>query len=157
MYIYVYIHVIHVYDMINSNVCNDPFICLLQLIHICAMTHSPWPIRHIHTCLQIFATFHAWQPWITVTAHTWMSHNTDMSESWRIYERVMAHIRVSHGTCINESWHTYEWVMAHIRVSHGTYINESWHNCFQLLRIRRFIQTMQCTMGWLRLVGSLKL
>ena len=56
---------------------------------------------------------------------------------------------MSHGTHTNESWHTYKWVMAHIRMSHGTHINESWHTYEWVLMIH--------PMGWLRLVGSIKL
>ena len=109
------------------------------------------------------------QKWMS-HAHTWMSHGAHMNESCDV-QVVLWMRRVTH---MNESWHKHEWVMAHIWMSpvtyklcyecvvshiwmsHGTSMNESWHTyeCDGQVTYR---WGTSCVMGWLRLVGSIKL
>ena len=86
------------------------------------------------------------------------SHVTRMHESCYTYT-------TSHVTGMNESCHTYEWVMLHIWMSHVTHMNVEMLEfvVFRwLFEISEFICSLQFIrylfdMGWLRLVGSLKL
>jgi len=66
--------------------------------------------------------------------HVWDNRRDIVTfQSCYTYKWVMSRIWMSHGTHMKESCHTYEWVMAQLWMSHVTH------------------------MGWLRLVGSLKL
>jgi len=74
-----------------------------------------------------------------------------MNGSWHTYEWIMSHIWMSHVTHMNESCRTYEWVMLHIWMRHVTHMSESCHTCVP------WPIHLAMNMGWLRLVGSLKL
>jgi len=60
------------------------------------------------------------------------------------------HTRISHVTDMKESCHTYEWVNSHVRMRHVAHLNDS---CHTYGRVMSHI----CIMGWLRLVGCLKI
>ena len=133
----------------DAYVRHDSFICVTRLIYMCDMTL--WYVWH--------------DSWRTGgdSSHVWMSHATQMNEPCHTYEWVMSHKWMSHVTHMNESCHTYEWVMSH----------DSWHTRGDTSHIWRLFDTSPKsgvsyswphsspthtirTMGWLRLVGSLK-
>jgi len=91
--------------------------------------------------------------------YTWMSHVThmngavkelggqiDINKLWHTPQRVIPHIWMNDGTHINELCHTYEWVMSHTSMNNVTHMNGALKD-----------HSRQVDMGWLRLVGSLKL
>jgi len=98
-----------------------------------------------------------------VTPHIWMGHATRMNasclaymdESCHIFKLVTSHIWMSCVTRTHETCHTHGWVMSHIWRSDGTGVNELGHTYEWVVS---HIWTCHIThMGWLRLVGSLKL
>jgi len=92
---------------------------------------------------------------IRVMSHVWMGYTTRMNELCHAYEWVMSHTCTSQVTHENESRYTYEEVMSHIWMSHVTYMNESCHTYDWVLQ--PLLGNLSHGMGWLRLVGSLKL
>jgi len=97
--------------------------------------------------------------WIVLTCHMthwvmWMSHAAHLNESHHTYEWVV-YIYMSHAMHMNESCDTYKWVMWYTWMSHVTYTNEprDTYN-WVMLHVWRSPVTH---MGWLRLVGFLKL
>ena len=101
--------------------------------------------------------------WVNTSSHIYrlvssyvpMSHDTRVNESCHTYEWVMSHMWMSHVTHMNESCHTYEWVMSHMWMRHmpHSYII---HNMNEWDVNEMWMRHMR-HMGWLRLVGSLKL
>ena len=116
-----------------------------------------------------------------VMSHIWMSHVTHMNESCHTYEWVMSHTWFRHVTHMNESCHTYSYalfwkssysiftpsvhvywyvcahprVTSHIRMSHVTHTVMS---RFERGHIPSWPwERVYIDMGWLPLVGSLKL
>ena len=82
------------------------------------------------------------------------SENATLCESYYCIFLVLA-IPLSHVTRLNESYHTFECVMSHVWMSHVTRLNESCHTYkWVLLHVQH---TQICGMGWLWLVGSIKL
>jgi len=68
-----------------------------------------------HTCERVMAHVSNldWQPHMSETCHTWMSHVTHVDESCRTHEWIMPAICMSHVTHMNGSCHPYERDMSH--------------------------------------------
>ena len=127
----------HMCAIAHSYQWHDSFIRVTWLIYMCDMTH-----------------LYAWRAWFMCVTHSYVwldyvchqrdsnanNHPYTMNESCHTYERVMSHTWISHATHLN---HTYEWVMSQTWMSHVTHMNESCHTYEH--------------MGWLCLVGSIKL
>ena len=120
-----------------------------------------------------------------VRSHVWMSHVPRTNESCLVCEWVMSRMWMSHVSYVNESSLICEWVMSHMWVSHVSHVNASsrmhtW-NADQsesdqedavktnLMTSATSLENLLSTgffwcvpfslthMGWLRLVGSLRL
>jgi len=120
-----------------------------------------------------------------VKSHMWMSHVSHVSESCLTCKWVMSHMCMCQVSHVNESCLTCKWVMSHMWVSHVSHVNASsrmhtW-NADQsesdqedavktnLMTSATSLENLLSTgffwcvpfslthMGWLRLVGSLRL
>jgi len=115
--------------MTHSYAQHDSFLCVIWPIHMCDMTH-------LHLCCDSFTC-------VTCLIHcvTWRIHTCDMTHSY---------VRRDSFTCatwlihMRDMTHSYVCDMPHSRVRRDSII---WVTCL----------IHSCGMGWLRLVGSLKL
>jgi len=101
-----------------------------------------------------------------VTSHIWMSHITRMNESCHIYMSHVTHMNKSRHTCkcLRWLWHHTKYFLyesCHIWMSHVTRMNESCHIYWRIIPRVLFEYTINAQlmrhMGWLLLVGSIKL
>jgi len=150
----------------------DAQLCLIWLIHdtfirVIYMTHT-W---HIHTC-DLYDSFmthsYVWFIWliydtfirVIYMTHIWHIHTCDLYDSYMTHSYVwfiwLIHdtfIRVIYMTHI---WHIHTWDTHLTRMMRHDMSHASW-TCVTWLIHELHICSCKFAMGWLRLVGSLKL
>jgi len=154
-------------DVNESCIWNQSCVTYERVVCQIWMSRHIWMMAHTNeVCIRCECVVHMSQSRVTyerVVCQIWMSHVSRVNESCLTSLRRIARIRTS-------SWHshghtschayecvvcTYEWVMSHIWMSRVSHMNEScvtyeWVVC-------RIWMSHVSSMGWLRLVGSLKL
>jgi len=137
-YSYVWQWLIHMCDMTHSYVWHDPFICVTWLIHMCDMTHS-----------------HVWHdPFIWVT---WLIHMCDMTHSYAWHDPFICVTWPIHMSDMNQLNSPYGFLRSYND-------NLLWHESIERFvrsdddnSLLQVIMTTHYDMGWLWLVGSIKL
>jgi len=139
---------------------HDSFMCVIRLMHMCDMTH--WYVWHDSlicvTWLIHMTLWHVWHdPLICVT---WLIHICDMTHSHTRHDSFMNVIQLIY-ICVTHL--TYQRVTSRIRVrgtdereysSHHTTPTSYKHTQRMSLIV---LSIKKPSMGWLRLVGSIKL
>jgi len=152
----------HKYECVMAYVRMSPFTYENASCHMYGWVMSniyEWVLSHICACVNFGVH------WVSVMSCTWISHVTHMDESCHTYGWVMSHIWMSHVTHTDESCRPCKRVNAHILMSHAvytcvitTYIGYgSCHTCEEVMPHLWMRSIARMNMGWLRLVGSLKL
>jgi len=137
------------------------------------LDECPSPVLRVWSHIELSHVTHMNESWISqvyqwVMSHEWMGHVTHINEPWmsRVHQWVMSHALMSHVTqshvtrmdesCPMYKW-VYEWVVSCVWMSHVTHINDSWMSRVYEWGISHIWIRHVTHMGWLQLVGSLKL
>jgi len=160
IYIYIYIYIyIHTYTYLYIYIYTYIKFAVVYCIWMNLMTHV---IASCHTCARVLPRI------LCLISQMSMRHVTranaschtcrttfprdlrHMDESYHTFERVIS-------PPVNESWHTFECGMSHKYMHHVKHVNESCHTCAYFMSHTNKNMSLLRIMGWLQLVGSLKL
>jgi len=150
--IYKYVHLDDFTCLVNlrSIVCNDSFICVTWLIHMCDMTHS-YVCHDSFMCVQ-------WLIHMCAMTHSYVCHDSFICVTWLIHmcdipcQSETKHLALNNKLFTREYICMYKYIYIWYTCVHIC-MNEFVHLVDSLACLARHCQTT----GWLRLVGSIKL